>query len=52
MLGCVAFSVQCHTGGAYKCKIRRSCVLKAAVDLAAVALCIDWLVAGRLVGVV
>ena len=29
----------------------RSCVKRAAVDLAAVALCIDWLVAGRQVGV-
>ena len=42
MLGCVAFSAYCHTGRAYKWKITGSCVKRAALDLAAVALCIDW----------
>ena len=42
MLGCVAFSVYCHTAGAHKCKIRLRCVLSTAVDLAAGALCIEW----------
>ena len=38
MLGCVAFSVYCHAAGADKCKIRPSCVLNTALDLAAAAL--------------
>ena len=42
MLACVAFSVYCHAGGADKCKLRRSCVLNSALDLAAAAFCIDW----------
>ncbi|CDI82342.1 hypothetical protein EAH_00066070 [Eimeria acervulina] len=40
--GCVAFSVYCHTGCANKCKLRRICVLKATLDLAAAALWIEW----------
>ena len=42
MLVCVAFSVYCHTGSEHKCKIRQSCVLNTALDLAAAALCIGW----------
>ena len=42
MLGCVAFSVYCHTAGAHKCRMRRICVLKTGLDLAAAALCIAW----------
>ena len=52
MLGCVAFSVYCHTGSADKCKIRQSCVLNTALDLAAAALCIGWWVGGRYVGLI
>ena len=43
---CVAFSVYCHTGSAHKCKIRLSCVLNTALDLAAAASCIGWRVGG------
>ena len=46
MLGCVAFSIYCHTGGPDKCKMRRICVLNTALDLAAAALCIAWRVGG------
>ena len=42
MLVCVAFSVYCHTGCAHKCKLRTSCVLKRAFDLAAAAFGIAW----------
>ena len=52
MLGCVAFSVMCHTGCAHKCKIRLSCVLNIALDLAAAALCIEWVVLGSKEGLV
>ena len=52
MLGCVAFSVYCHTGSPYKCKMRLSCVLNSALDLAAAALCIEWGVGWPLVGVI
>ena len=47
MLGCVAFSIYCHTGSADKCKIRPSCVLNTALDLAAAAHRIDWGLGGR-----
>ena len=46
MLGCVAFSVYCHAGGADKCKIRLICVLRTALDLAAGVLCIEWGIGG------
>ena len=42
MVGCVAFSVYCHAGSEHKCKMRLSCVLNTAVDLAAAVLCIEW----------
>ena len=41
MLVCVAFSVYCHTAGADKCKMRVSCVLNTALDLASAALCTE-----------
>ena len=50
MLGCVAFSVYCHTGCAHKCKMRRICVLNTALDLAAATLYIAWVVEGKLNG--
>ena len=52
MLGCVAFSVYCHTGRAHKCKMRLTCVLNTALDLTAAALCIGWRVEGRQVGLI
>ena len=51
MLVCVAFRVYCHTGSEHECKIRQSCVLNAALDLAAAAMCIGCWVGGRYVGV-
>ena len=42
MLGCVAFSVFCHAAGADSYRMRHSCVLDTAWDLAAVVLCIEW----------
>ena len=51
MLVCVAFSVYCHKGSEHKCKMRLSCVLNAALDLAAAAMCIGWRVGGGYVGV-
>ena len=42
VVGCVACGVYCHAGGADKCKMRLSCVLNTAVDLAAAGLCIEW----------
>ena len=50
MLGCVAFSVYCHTGCAHKWKMRRICVSRTALDLAAATLCIEWPVGGSQVG--
>ena len=41
MLGCIAFSVYWHAAGADKCKMRLSCVLETALDLAATAWCIE-----------
>ena len=41
-LSCVALSVYCHAASAHKCKMRRICVIKTALDLAAGALCIEW----------
>ena len=52
MLGCVAFSVYCHAAGAHRCKIRLSCVLRTALDLAAGALCIEWGMGGSKVKVI
>ena len=52
ILGCVAFCVYCHTGGADKCKIRLSCMLTSALGLAAAALCIGWRVRGSQLRVV
>ena len=46
MLGCVAFSVYCDTASADEWKMRRICVLNTALDLAAAALCIDWVRGG------
>ena len=51
MLVRVASSVYCHTGSEHKCKIRLSCVLSTALDLAAAPLCIGCWVGGRYVGV-
>ena len=42
MLCCVACSIYCHAASAHKCKIRPSCVLNTAFDLAATELCIEW----------
>ena len=50
MLGSAGFSVCCHTGGAHKFKIRLSCVLNTALDLAAAAFLIGWRVGGKLRG--
>ena len=52
MLGYVAFSVYCHAAGAHKCKMRLSCVLTTAFDLAAAVLCIECKVGGSLMGVI
>ena len=52
MLDCVAFSVFCHAAVAHKCKIRLSCALNAALDLAAAALCIAWGLRGSKVEVI
>ena len=46
-LGSVAFSVNFHAASAYKSKMRRTCVLKTALDLAAAAVYIEWEVAGN-----
>ncbi|CDI84024.1 hypothetical protein EAH_00047500 [Eimeria acervulina] len=40
--GCVAFGLYCHAGSADKCKMRLSCVLNSALDLAAAALRMAW----------
>ena len=50
MLGCVEFSVYCHTESGYKCKIKSICVKRAALDLAAIGLCIDWRMGGARLG--
>ena len=50
MLGCVAFSAYCHAGGADECKMRRVCVLKTALDLAAAAVWNEWEMGGKLNG--
>ena len=42
MLGCVAFCVYCHAASAQKCKMRRLCVLRTALDLSAGTLSIEW----------
>ena len=42
IVGCVAFSVYCHTDCAHKCKIRPSGVLNTALDLAAAEFGIEW----------
>ena len=52
MVGCVALSEYWHTEGMHKCKMRRSCVLNTALDLAAAALCIDWGLGGGYVGLI
>ena len=52
ILGCVAFSVDCHTDGARKCKMRRIGVLKTGLDLAAAALCIEWGMGGSYIRVI
>ena len=52
MVGCVAFSVYCHTAGADKCKVRRIGVLKTALDLVAAELCNEWGVGRILMGVI
>ena len=52
MLGCVAFSVYCDAASADKCKMRLSCVLNTALDMAAAALCIEWRVGISEVGVI
>ena len=41
-VGCIAFSVYCHTAGAGTCTMRLSFVLNTALDLAAAALRIQW----------
>ena len=50
MLGCVAFSVYGDAASADKCKMRRICVLKTALDLAAAAFGIARARGGKLSG--
>ena len=50
MLLCVAFSIYYYTGCAHTCKIRRSCVLNTALDVAAASLCVEPRVRGSKVG--
>ena len=52
MLGCVAFIAFSHTACADECTVRLSCVLNTAPDLAAAALCIEWVVLGSKEGLV
>ena len=42
MLGCVAFSEYCHAASAHECRMKRICVLNAALDLAVAAFGIAW----------
>ncbi|CDI83013.1 hypothetical protein EAH_00068130 [Eimeria acervulina] len=48
--GCVAFTVFCHAVGEDKYKMRRICLLKTVMDLAAGALCVEMGDGGKLNG--
>ena len=50
MLGCIAFSVYCHTASTHKCKRKHIRMLNTALDLAAVAKWIGWGGVGKLNG--